>query len=76
MRIFVVCLFFQDKAAANTRHQSYSLMKSRAQDTAPALKAQDAGHTGGSKSRARIKFRRKERSMDGGIPPETEHLCA
>ena len=25
--IFVVCLFFQDKAAANTRHQSYSLIE-------------------------------------------------
>ena len=31
---------------------------------------------GGSKSRAGIKFRRNERSMDGGIPPETERRCA
>ena len=31
-------------------------MKSRAQDTAPALEAQDTGHTGGSKSRARVKL--------------------
>ena len=48
--------------AANTGHQSYSLMKSRAQDTAPALEAPDTEHTGGSKSRAGIKFRRNERS--------------
>lgn len=27
MQIFVVCLFFQDKAATNTRHQSYSLIE-------------------------------------------------
>lgn len=39
-------------------------------DTAPALEAPDTEHTGGSKSRAGIKFRRNERSMDGGIPPE------
>ena len=48
--------------AANTGHQSYSLMKSRAQDTAPALEAPDTGHTGGSKSRAGIKFRRNKQS--------------
>ena len=51
--------------AANTGHQSYSLMKSRAQDTAPALEAQDTGHAGGSKSRAGIKFRRNERRRCG-----------
>ena len=50
--------------------------KSRAQDTAPALEAPDTEHTGGSKSRAGIKFRRNERSMGGGIPPETGHRYA
>ena len=48
--------------AANTGHQSYSLLKSRAQDTAPALEAPDTEHTGGSKSRAGIKFRRNKQS--------------
>ena len=62
--------------AANTEYQSYSLMKSRAQDTAPALEAPDTEHIGGSKSRAGIKFRRNERSMDGGIPPESGRRCA
>ena len=59
--------------AANTGHQSYSLMKSRAQDTAPVLEAPDTEHTGGSKSRAGIKFRRNERSdlnnQSKGVPP-------
>ena len=59
--------------AANTGHQSYSLMKSRAQDTAPALEAPDTEHIGGLKSRAGIKFRRNERSIDGGIPQGTGH---
>ena len=48
-------------------------MKSRAQDTAPALEAPDTEHTGGSWSRARVKLGAMNKERAGGIPQGTGH---
>ena len=63
MRIFVVCLFFQDKAAANTRHQSYSL-----------IEIASTGHCSCVRSAGRGTHRRLKEPCQNQIPAQrTKH---
>ena len=64
MLFFVVCLFFQDKTAANTRHQSYSL-----------IEIASTGHCSCVRSAERGTHRRLKEPCQNQIPAQrTKHV--